>query len=641
MMKMRLRLRKNIAAFLVCVFLLSLTGCGSGNAKAPGISMKEGSTQFATSDPTQQASTEKPTEEEPEYEYAEGENEEFQKFLKEYRDDVVTQDSTNFNSMIYDEEKFGLEKPEATLGDADYSEAGIEKAKKELEENTNKLLKFENEPLNEDERFTYRCLKDEFERDKIFIDNIYLYDPFSPGGGNQEALPSALIDYRFDNKEDIDDYIELMRQTRKYFNDLISFEKTKSEKGFFMSDSNADRVIEQCDTFMKDKDDHFVLESFDLKIDEVDFLTDDEVAEYKKLNKEVFLDSVIGAYQDLKDAFTELKGTGKNDKGICYFEGGKEYYEKYIFPTRSGSDKTVEEEALALETRMDDIMMEIASLYYSYGEDYNEFEEKRTEKTLFSVYEGMSAEDILDMLQKDYSDDYPVGNESIPFKVDYMGEKRGKISETTAAYYNLCPIDNPEYNHICVNSTNNDNDEMILTLSHEGFPGHMLQTTYFRKSNPNPARSVAFNLGYIEGWAVYASYDTLDKVDFMGKEENAALYAKGSRLYTEYVYLIEGRMDIGVNYEGWSKEDVNKYMEEKGLVPNEDTDPIGVYASDPGVLLSYSAGYLEMLEQRQKAEAELGDKFDAKEFNKAVLDVGPCQYKFLSEKIDEYIEENK
>ena len=71
------------------------------------------------------------------------------------------------------------------------------------------------------------------------------------------------------------------------------------------------------------------------------------------------------------------------------------------------------------------------------------------------------------------------------------------------------------------------------------------------------------------------------------------------------------------------------------------SDLVSTFAGDPGIMLSYSVGYLEMHELREKAEDELGDKFNVKDFNKAVLDVGPCQYKFLAEKIDEYIEKNK
>ena len=52
-------------------------------------------------------------------------------------------------------------------------------------------------------------------------------------------------------------------------------------------------------------------------------------------------------------------------------------------------------------------------------------------------------------------------------------------------------------------------------------------------------------------------------------------------------------------------------------------------------------GYYEMEELREKAEEELGSKFEAKEFHKAILDAGPCQFEMLEKKVDKYIEENK
>ena len=197
------------------------------------------------------------TEAEKEYEYAEGENKEFQDLMMEYFERKVCSDSSDFNSWLMDPSKYGLERMEATLGDADFSEEGIEKSKKNDEDFYNRLIAFEDQPLNEDERFTYRCMKDDIELSLKYYDYIYLSDPFSPGNGYQEGLPSVYTDYRFDDKQDVEDYIELMKQSREFFNDLIKFEYTKSKKGTFMSDACADKVIEQCDTFMKDKDNHY------------------------------------------------------------------------------------------------------------------------------------------------------------------------------------------------------------------------------------------------------------------------------------------------------------------------------------------------------------------------------------------------
>ena len=66
-----------------------------------------------------------------------------------------------------------------------------------------------------------------------------------------------------------------------------------------------------------------------------------------------------------------------------------------------------------------------------------------------------------------------------------------------------------------------------------------------------------------------------------------------------------------------------------------------VVIGDPGVYLSYTTGYYEMEELRNYAEEELGSKFDPKEYHKAILTCGPCQFENLKTIVDRYIEENR
>ncbi|WP_289445788.1 DUF885 family protein, partial [Klebsiella pneumoniae] len=45
---------------------------------------------------------------------------------------------------------------------------------------------------------------------------------------------------------------------------------------------------------------------------------------------------------------------------------------------------------------------------------------------------------------------------------------------------------------------------LYTTLAHEGYPGHLYQTTYYASQNPSPIRSLLNFGGYVEGWATYA-----------------------------------------------------------------------------------------------------------------------------------------
>jgi uncharacterized protein (DUF885 family) len=172
----------------------------------------------------------------------------------------------------------------------------------------------------------------------------------------------------------------------------------------------------------------------------------------------------------------------------------------------------------------------------------------------------------------------------------------------------------------------------------------MFQFCYFRNTNPNPGRQLAFNLGYIEGWAVYASYQAQDNCDFEGKNEYGSIVGKIMRIDTDLNYLMLGRADLGINYEGWGVDEVADYLKGKvaeGKEKEVAEDLITSLASDPGLYLSYTTGFYEMEEMREYAEDKLGSKFDAKEYHKTVLDAGPCQFELLKKKVDKYIKENK
>ncbi len=633
--------RRKLAGFLVLVMLLSLSGCGKAEPQsyknelsglgAPG----EGYTSSSSSDGDGSGTGSSGFD--PDQQYAETENEEFEQFLMDEFIDAITSDSMTYNDYVMYADSYDIGDIEipATLGDASMDEEAIAEAKAEDEEYYNRLIAFEDAELTEEERFTYECLKGEAELDMLWYDYIYFYEIFSPYGGLQSNIMTSFLEYRFDDASDVDDYIVMLGQLRDYFDKCIDFEYEKSEKGYFMCDKNVESVIDQCDDMLEKKDDHIMITYFDEKVDAMDGLTEEEKSDFKARNKEAVLTSYLPAFEDLKKAMQELKGTGKNDKGICFYDNGKEYYEKYVFPTNSGSSKTIEEEIDVMEKRMDSLFTEMMSLYYAYPEVYDEYFDKGD--TLYDCYNDMEAADVVKLLMKDYMDDYPLDTE-IPFEISYMSDTLATIRENTLAYYLMSPIDNPDNNIIRVNGHNTD--DIFNTLAHEGCPGHMFQTWYFRNTNPNPGRALARNLGYMEGWAVYTAYNATLECDLEG-EENGNILVQFDKINTDLGYLVEARCDIGINYEGWDIEDTKNFLNENGFNGDIAEDIYYELIGDPGYYFCYSVSCYEMEELRDKAEEELGSKFVLKDFHKAILDAGPCQFDMLAKKIDKYIYENK
>lgn len=143
-----------------------------------------------------------------------------------------------------------------TLGDPGMTEEGIKEDKAEFDKWVDELEKIDRACLTEDQKLTYDVLDEYFDVAAGVYDNVYLYEPFSPMRGLQANIASMFTDYRFDDKGDVERYIELLGQIPEYFQEYLDFEKEKSEKGYFMSDEVCQKVINQCQTFIENKDDH-------------------------------------------------------------------------------------------------------------------------------------------------------------------------------------------------------------------------------------------------------------------------------------------------------------------------------------------------------------------------------------------------
>jgi uncharacterized protein (DUF885 family) len=71
------------------------------------------------------------------------------------------------------------------------------------------------------------------------------------------------------------------------------------------------------------------------------------------------------------------------------------------------------------------------------------------------------------------------------------------------------------------------------------------------------------------------------------------------------------------------------------------TSEIERYIVMPGQATSYKVGMIKILEIREKAKQELGDKFDLRDFHDVVLKNGAVPLAILEELVDEYIAEKQ
>lgn len=618
--KRLLRTCKNVMAAAICISLaVGLSACGETQGERRHLNDKNDTTE--NTERAQESFSED----------ALKEQQEFEQYLDDYFKDVVTDDTLTYNYTIKDGADYGLEEPEVTLGDPGMTAEEIGQDKEEFEGWVKMLDAIDRSCLTEDQKLTYDVLDEYFEVSAGIFDNVYLYEPFSPMRGLQANIATNFTDYRFDDKGDVERYIELLGQIPDYFAEYLDFEQEKSEKGYFMSDAVCDKVISQCKDFVADKENHFMVTTFNDNIDALDFLTDEEKAEYKEANKQAVVNSLLPAFENVAAVLSGLKGTGTNDGGICNYDGGKEYYE-YLLKNFAGTAKSPEEVIDMLDTELQKLMVSLYQYYLGNQAAYEYF--AANYGSIFAETDQMTASEMVDKMMETASEHYPDAG-TINYKAEALDKNLETIMDDVLAYYMAPAIDDPDNNLIRVNGLHTDG--MWTTLAHEGYPGHMLQNAYYMSTDPEPVRTLMNFLGYKEGWAMYACYDSLYYYEYEEPEYGdtiAALY----QLNDEMSYLMMGRVDLGINYEGWTLQDTADYLTKNGMDGSAAQELYTTMVGDPAVYQSYSTGYYEMKELRDYAEEKMGDDFDLKTFNTIILKTGPCQFDILKEQVDKKLQ---
>jgi uncharacterized protein (DUF885 family) len=179
--------------------------------------------------------------------------------------------------------------------------------------------------------------------------------------------------------------------------------------------------------------------------------------------------------------------------------------------------------------------------------------------------------------------------------------------------------------------------EMTTLFLHEGEPGHHFQISLAQENDALPPfMRFGGNTAYAEGWALYA--ETLGYP--MGLYEDP--YQHFGTLNDEMLRAMRLVVDTGIHAKGWSRDQAIKYMlDHSGMSRTDATAEVERYIAIPSQATAYKTGAMTIQRLRDKAQAELGPKFDIREFHAQVLMTGALPLAILEQKIDRWIAEKK
>jgi uncharacterized protein (DUF885 family) len=225
-------------------------------------------------------------------------------------------------------------------------------------------------------------------------------------------------------------------------------------------------------------------------------------------------------------------------------------------------------------------------------------------------------------------------------KLEVLPVEPFREKQAAGAEYNQGTPDGSRPGHVFVNTYDHENQLTITnesTAYHEGVPGHHMQIAIAQElTDLPPFRQQAGYTAFVEGWALYS--------ERLGKETGFYQnpYNDYGRLEDEKWRAIRLVVDTGIHAKKWTRDQVVQYMRD-----HSSTNEAGIqsetdrYIAWPGQALAYKIGQLTILRLREKAQQELGDKFDIRAFHDQVLGAGALPMETLEERINAWIQSQK
>lgn len=531
----------------------------------------------------------------------------FRNFTLCFFQQEVASNTINLHYSLQKPEKYGIVEFPVTLGSYDISEVSTLAS---IENWESALYKFSPNCLSEENKVTYDILSHYFETLRTKVSYHLYEEPLSPVTGIHAQLPVLLAEYQLNDKKDVETYLSLLKTVPNYFVSLSRFEQQKSSTGLFMSDAVADEVIAQCNAFVAMGNENYLLSTFEERVKNVETLTYEEQTKFIRENREIIESFVLPAYEALSVSIASLKGTGTNNQGLCKFPNGKDYY-THLVATETGSARSISELKQLIEAQ---ILTDLQDSRNVLSEHPNILEETD------SINE--SPETILKTLKSKIGKTFPLSAD-VNVKVKYVPTALEKY--LSPAFYLIPAIDNFNENTIYINQGHSLTDiNLFTTLAHEGYPGHLYQTTYFANSNPDPIRNLLDYPGYVEGWATYAEMCSY-YLSVLSKP-----HARLSQKNNSIILGLYATADIGIHYDGWTLDNTIEHFTSYGIEDDATIAEIYEYIlGDPANYLKYYIGYLEILELKKEYMKQQSDNFSQKDFHKKLLEIGPAPFEVV------------
>lgn len=547
-------------------------------------------------------------------------NEKFNEFLDKVFKETIESDYLYMHSEVSDYKAMGLTKPEVTIGTLSYNDNSedINTQEAYLDE----LLSFNYDSLSYNQQIDYDLFK------YSLYETLcgYYYDKydllFSSHTDLTSNLITNLVEFQLYDEESIKDYLIILADTDRYIEDAMTYTDNQVKDNILHTKYMLDDQIDYLDSIAVDEN-NTIISSFKNTIDEVDFIDDSKKSEYISEVEKIVKEEINPELKKLSTYLSNLKTTSASNATYSALDSNYAKY-KVIVSSSNNDDPDV-------------IYGELVDYYNSLIEGYNKF--ISDEDAINAYYDIYNSE----LLNSDYKTQLKSLKNSLNDMytnigdVDYVVSELDTLGSSTAAYYVTAPLDNLNQNVIRVNANNSGMDKLnsYEILAHEGFHGHLYQHIMFMKSNPHKFRNTQSFIGYSEGWADLASYDSLCA---LSDNEYVRDYINATSVLFNS-HIIFSMLTMLVHYYGLSLDEFKEYASNLGMDEDYASEYYEYIVSIGTTYLYYGVGFISHLNIRQNAIDNLDGNFSYTSYHDRVLETGPVPFVILKQVINNFIDE--
>jgi len=375
---------------------------------------------------------------------------------------------------------------------------------------------------------------------------------------------------------------------------------------------------------------------FSQKLSGVKGVSDADKQTFRQAAQAEIARSVIPAFKTLVDHFETLETIATDDAGLWRLPNGEECY-AYLLRRETSTDLTADEIhaiGLAEVARIQaELRQAFDDLGYPKDASLGELLGRAVQEAGYYETQTQAGKDQVVAAYEALIDEMS-GRLTSAIDLRPRGEIAVVGDPNSGGYYVAGSRDGsrPGAFHAYVGGAQVYKFAMATTAYHEAVPGHGFQTTIGMELDMPLFRTDLFFNGYCEGWALYSEQLAWD----LGMYDDNP-YGNIGRLQLELLRAVRLVVDTGIHAKRWTREQAMTYMNEAMGDPSGRFNEVDRYVAWPAQATGYKLGALKILELRQMATDQLGDRFDPIEFHRVVLGNGMVPLEILERLVQEYI----